>query len=103
MVDPQSNGINALLLSPERPFQPIALRLLMQGCTRLWILLVIFSLAGCTEGDEKTPAPAKMPLVQNESFDESATGTITGKVSWQGDLPKVEPFKVYGLPGEYKF
>jgi hypothetical protein len=60
-------------------------------------------LAGCAD----SPAPSQdhdnpiAPAGIGEDFDEAATGTIRGTVLWQGELPKIAPFKVHGLPGDY--
>src|SRR5262245_24393953 len=66
----------------------------------LWLAL----LAGCAD----SPSPESGPrsgvptgIVLGEEFDEAATGTLSGTVTWQGDLPQVAPFKVLGLPGDY--
>ena len=76
----------------------------MHGRFRLLVLVIFCAAGGCTERDEtKIASPNPAPLAAGTAFDEAATGTIAGTVSWHGDLPTIEPLKVYGLPGEYKF
>jgi hypothetical protein len=60
-------------------------------------------LGGCTD----TPTPEQMEAtppaltVLGDDFDEAATGTLSGTVTWRGDVPQAAPFKAFGLPGDY--
>jgi hypothetical protein len=72
----------------------------MHGCNRLAFTFLLL-LAGCTESpDSSTPNPSGTPVL-GEAFAETDTGTLEGSVTWQGDLPDIPRFKVFGLPGNY--
>jgi len=75
----------------------------MQGCTWLCVTTLLFFLSGCSntpaqENKKETPAP---PAILGEAFDETKTGSLQGVVTWEGALPHVPPFTVFGLPGDY--
>ncbi|MBI1831655.1 MAG: carboxypeptidase regulatory-like domain-containing protein [Planctomycetes bacterium] len=68
----------------------------MHGRILLCCLLILIS-SGCSETpDVETPAlPPATPLGQ--AFDSAATGTIRGRVVWEGEVPKAEETLVRSL------
>jgi hypothetical protein len=73
----------------------------MRGCKRFWILILLLSGCGETPATEKKSGAVSVFPVLGEAFDANAAGTISGRVTWQGDSPEVPPFTVYGLPYDY--
>ena len=66
----------------------------MQGCIRPILAMSILAAAGCQE----SAAPVETPTAVVDlgaSFDPDSTGTIRGRVTWQGERPVVPPFRVH--------
>lgn len=66
-------------------------------------LLVFFALFGAGCGEAFIPAK---PQAANSggfgaAYDEISTGSMSGTIRWQGNLPQAPPFKIFGLPGDY--
>lgn len=62
---------------------------------QLGLAAVLAFLVGCREGDSQSqsePSPSPSFAVK---FDPANTGTIRGRVVWQGEIPSVPPFEVY--------
>jgi hypothetical protein len=55
---------------------------------------LLFGLAGCTDGEPPGENAPAAPNVGGGAFDQPATGTIVGRVVWDGPLPEVPPFTV---------
>jgi hypothetical protein len=74
-----------------------------------WALLVLTAFVGC--GKARPAAPANTPEPSRfvaTDFDPAATGTVSGRVTWQGNPPSVPPFEVrnyvpVGSPGQARF
>jgi hypothetical protein len=68
----------------------------MQGRSRRpWWGLILAAAIGC--GDEAPPPPpepAQVPAPAT-AFDPATAGSVTGRVTWDGELPSVPPFQVY--------
>lgn len=68
----------------------------MDGRSRASLVFVVIVLSGCQE-DRKTstkPQRASVPEI-GSSFDPAQSGTIRGRVVWEGAAPKVVPFLVH--------
>jgi hypothetical protein len=68
----------------------------------VWVLLCGVAALGC---DERLPPPQKQqpaPVKTGSRFDPTTAGTITGRVTWAGPIPKVPPFEIRALipPGD---
>ena len=65
----------------------------MNGRTQLFLGCVLTLLVGgCDEAPSADkPKPDPTPLA--EAFDPETTGTIIGRVVWQGELPRVAPYR----------
>ncbi len=75
----------------------------MHGCIRracLPFIFIVFTV-GCTEARAPAKPQAADTSVYGAAYDEAATGTLSGTVHWQGELPQAPPFKIFGLPGDY--
>lgn len=70
---------------------------------RLLMLLHLALVNGCTDEPLQEQQRVHEAATLGEQFDKAATGSIMGSVTWQGDLPDVPPFKIFGLPGQYLF
>lgn len=73
----------------------------MHGCKCFGLLALVVLLGGCTDAPAPPINQESRAAVLGEAFDEAATGTLRGSVTWQGDWPAVPPFKIFGLPGNY--
>jgi hypothetical protein len=67
----------------------------VQGCRQAVIrgswFVVLVGVVGC--GDSPSPAvPESSPPELGTRFDARATGTIDGRLTWEGDAPQVAPF-----------
>jgi hypothetical protein len=57
--------------------------------------LALLLIAGCAEGPQpRLPAPPPPALASR--FDPAETGTVRGRVTWAGELPRVGPLVVWG-------
>ncbi|HZZ81878.1 MAG TPA: carboxypeptidase-like regulatory domain-containing protein [Gemmataceae bacterium] len=56
------------------------------------LAVALMALIGCTEVNEPTPNAPPQPVAS--AFDASNTGTIQGRVVWDGDVPVAEPMVV---------
>src|SRR5688572_4595152 len=66
----------------------------MQGRVRSMLAIGLLAAFGCQ--DEAGPVVTPAAAVQLAgSFDAADTGTIQGRVSWQGDLPAIPHFRVH--------
>ena len=63
----------------------------MNGRTRLIIGCLLAALTGGCD-DAAPPAPPN-PTPLAESFDSDSAGTVSGRVVWEGDLPRVPRFR----------
>ena len=61
------------------------------------LLLLGLLAAGCDE-DRAGPPAAEPPPELGARFDPAATGTIEGRLSWEGDVPVVPPFSSPSRP-----
>jgi hypothetical protein len=64
------------------------------GEGRIAALLMAAFLAGCTEAPSEIPAQPPAPDTTSLDFDPATAGSIQGRVTWEGPLPRVEPFEV---------
>jgi hypothetical protein len=65
----------------------------MQGCARSIMMMGLLAAAGCQENMTSVETPA--PVIDlGATFAPESTGTIQGRVTWQGELPMVPPFHV---------
>jgi hypothetical protein len=51
-------------------------------------------MAGCSAPAQPPPAADRV-VETSQEFDPSSTGTLTGQVVWEGELPHVPPFQAY--------
>src|SRR5690242_16594788 len=59
-----------------------------------WLVWSTLGLVGCQE--VRTEDKPSFPAVELATrFDPAATGTLRGRVVWQGAIPEVKPFEVY--------
>src|SRR5271155_2630345 len=65
--------------------------------TWLGTALLLSAFAGCTEEKrQESASPTAAPAAElARDFHAAATGTIRGKIVWQGPLPSVPAFEVY--------
>src|SRR5438128_2225804 len=68
------------------------------------LLAVSLALVGCgkTPDADKPPIldiPAVPQVELGRDYRESETGSVRGRVRWEGDLPEVAPFKIFGVAG----
>jgi hypothetical protein len=67
----------------------------MQGCKKLNFLVLLILLCGCNDARpqvaQTSPSPEVVP-----SFSADETGTIEGRVTWEGPIPDVPSFKIHG-------
>jgi hypothetical protein len=63
-------------------------------------MLLILGLGGCVDEPAAVPSdsPPAPPAQAGAAFDAADTGTIEGRVSWDGPLPDVPPFTVLHAP-----
>lgn len=62
----------------------------MQDRFRVVPLLLILGSMGCTQSDPPTVAKADVVVpTLGEAFDRARSGTIQGRVTWNGDIPKL--------------
>lgn len=59
-------------------------------------ILCLFPMLGCTEAPQSLPATAPT-APSNPAFDAGETGTIAGRVEWQGDVPTPELMTVKAI------
>src|SRR5437773_6003642 len=67
----------------------------MHGRILVW-LACFAGLGGCTE-IPAPPGPAESETVLGQSFNPAATGTIAGRVVWDGAIPVGEEFLVRAI------
>ncbi len=63
--------------------------------------LLLATLSGCSEArsDSKATSADVPPAVElGRDFDPTVTGTLQGKVTWDGPIPDVPPFRAYPAP-----
>ena len=79
----------------------------MPGCKRrivcwLWAAccMLFATLPGCSEArsDGKTSSADASTSELGRDFDRAQTGTLQGKVTWDGPIPEVKPFRAYPSP-----
>ena len=61
------------------------------------LLVLLPLLAGCGE-EPAAPQPAVEPPLAGTEFDPATAGTISGQVTWEGELPVVPPFTAWLEP-----
>jgi hypothetical protein len=71
----------------------------MYGCSqRVWIaipLLLLLPLQGCTDTQAEIPRmPRQKPVRLAASFNPKTAGVIKGRVTWQGEIPSIDLFRV---------
>ncbi len=67
----------------------------MQGRIRFGLALALLLAGGCHEAAlPDAPAPVE---ALGHAFAADKTGTIQGRVTWQGDLPQAPPFQVHAF------
>src|SRR6516165_2986924 len=71
----------------------------MCGRTRLLIgSLALLCLTGCSEDEPAADPDAAPPTTSNSAFDAADTGTIEGRVVWNGPVPDVSPIVAISSP-----
>lgn len=66
-----------------------------------WVVFFALFATGCGEELLRAKPQAAHSGGFGAAYDETCTGSISGTVRWQGDLPQAPPFKIFGLPGDY--
>jgi hypothetical protein len=61
------------------------------------VLLSAAALAGC-EQDQSPDAPADAPPALGADFDPAGAADVRGRVTWEGELPRVPPFRSWATP-----
>jgi hypothetical protein len=66
------------------------------GRTAIALLPLLAALSGCRPSPPPVPPPPPAPV--GERFDPADSGTIEGRVVWEGPVPAVEPFLAPSAP-----
>jgi hypothetical protein len=65
---------------------------------RRWLCLPLLLVLGCNDVAPSPDAPGCQSCAPGSHYDPSTTGTVHGRVLWEGDLPGVPPLEVRTCP-----